>query len=238
MAFPTVSAVLDDFNRATLGGNWTVDVAGFGASLMATASSTFLNPSLNGVYGDGFWNLATYGPDTEIYVTLVSEMMGTNGTLILFGRMQSPGSAAADGYELQVTRSAGTDSWTILRITNGAEFSLNTGSQELTLGDKVGFELLGNILTAYYFSGGVWSAVVSYDISGDGTKYTGAGNVGIGCYNGGSGLPKFDDFVAGTTIGGGGGGAFPHHYYQQMRRRQPFVRRGALWVPGPVARAA
>lgn len=40
------------------------------------------------------------------------------------------------------------------------------------------------------------------------------------------------------TAGGGGGGAFPHHYYQQMRQRHSFVKRGSIYVPGPLARAA
>lgn len=40
-------------------------------------------------------------------------------------------------------------------------------------------------------------------------------------------------------VGGGGGGAFPHYYYQRLRQRQPrFTRRGSIYVPAPLARAA
>ena len=204
MAFPTVTTVLDNFNRANpIGGDWTADVAGFGGTEMSIASDTILDPCSNSNYGDGYWDITTFGPDTEVYITLVSELLGTNGTLQLFARMVTPGSAAADGYELTVTKTAGSATWQLYEILNGAETPIgSSATQAIALTEKVGLEIISDAIKGYHYTGGAWNSTPI--VSTTDATYGSENYCGVGSYNGGSGRPKYDDFVAGTVVAGGG----------------------------------
>ena len=52
-------------------------------------------------------------------------------------------------------------------------------TQTLASGDKVAIRIIGSVVTALHFSGGSWQQVLSYDTSGDATRYTSAGNLAI-----------------------------------------------------------
>jgi hypothetical protein len=146
-----------------------------------------------------FWNPATFGPDCEAYVTVNTLPTTDADTIVrLYLRMQTPATTHT-GYRLVVTwKSASADQWNIQREDNNTNVNLSgTPTQDVTAGDKIWFSAAGNILTGYLFTGGSWTSIVSYDITSDGTKYTTAGNIALGCTKQ---VIRLDNFGGGTTV--------------------------------------
>ena len=82
----------------------------------------------------------------------------------------------------------------------GSSTTLASGvTQALSSGDKVAVRVVGSVVTALHFSGGVWQQVLSYDTSADSVKYVNAGNVAIEFKT-----STLDDFGGGTISTGGG----------------------------------
>ena len=76
----------------------------------------------------------------------------------------------------------------------GSSTTLASGvTQALSSGDKVAVRVVGSVVTALHFSGGVWQQVLSYDTSADSVKYVNAGNVAIEFKT-----STLDDFGGGT----------------------------------------
>lgn len=126
----------DLFNRAnsgTLGANWTDVVAGFGV-VSNQASASIGSPNVAYV---------SYGttPTSNCRMTVTLAITPTTNTSINF-QLRDDGSGGG-AYSLYLVGTA-------LRIENensGAILSSNTTS--FTVGDKIGFEANGNILTIY-----------------------------------------------------------------------------------------
>lgn len=208
MAFPT-TAVIDDFNRAnsgSLGSNWGADPFNFaGANFDVLSNQAVGN---NSAYCANYWSAATFGADSEVYVTCVTKPTN-GGDWALGARIVNPDTTGVDGYRLQVDSDAGTDEWKVQRVDNGVVTQLGaTATQEIASGDAVGLEVIGTTVKAYYkASGGSLSEVASRT---DAT-YSAAGNISLEAFDNG-GDPVFDDFGGGTVVGGGGGEATLRHW--------------------------
>ena len=164
MSFP-VSGLLDDFNRASLGSNWTTGF--FGDSTPVISASQLQAPTLGGWSG-ARWNVSTYGADCEVYITAVDQP-GTSRSLWL--RVGGT-DANPNGYQVIFDNTAfckvqSVSAGSATKL--GADFTI-TG---YAANSKVGFEASGNTLTVYHMasSASVWSSVTSRTDS----TWTGAG---------------------------------------------------------------
>lgn len=188
-AFPT-QGVIDNFNRGSLGTNWT--------TLLGTidiVSSTVLGCS--SAPGIGEYNVTTYGADSECYFTITT-VPGTDQYVSALARMTTLSIATTDGYMVRVYKRTTTDEWEIHRIDNATATQLGaTMTQEFAANDSVGIEVAGTTITAYFKTGGSWSAVGNRT---DAT-YGAAGYLGAIF---GDTTGRVDDF-SGGTIGAGGG---------------------------------
>jgi len=191
---PTTPLVsLDDFNRPnenplTDSGRWTNAVNGgvenglnVNANQLACTATTTCTA----------WRSNTqYGPDVEVW-TRVNVLLGTNNHIRLYGRLQTPGSAAYDAYLLRTNELAGPDEVYLERIDNGAHTRLATVNRELAVGDLLLLRVEGSTVEGWINSGGSWTRLAT----AQDTTYPGAGFVGIGL-RGTTG--RLDDFGART----------------------------------------
>ena len=81
------------------------------------------------------WWKTQLGPDSEAYATITT-LPGNGNAVRLYVRLQTPGSAAVDGYMLLFTQSSGTDQLTLYRVTNGALTQLAVVNQEIAAGNR------------------------------------------------------------------------------------------------------
>lgn len=190
MAFP-VNGVLDNFNRANegppLSTSWT--------SKIITTNNT-LQVVSNQAWGAGFnssawWNVTTFGPDSEAYVTSADGF----GQCWLWTNLQTPGTTGLDGYRFSFFLSSGN--LQVFRVDDNVATQLGgdiSGSAR-GAGDAFGGENIGGTLTGYVKpSGGSWTA---YGATRTDTTY-GTGYIGftVTANNG-----TADDF-GGGTVGG------------------------------------
>lgn len=191
MAFPTNTTLLDDFNRASLGSNWS-NVFG-----TLTIQSNQLHGSASGALG--YWNVETF-KDAEVYATIVNSVPGSGGVLYLFARLTDAGGgiSTTDGYTLNCNFNAsGNETIEIGRSTNGANVVLvSTTDYNLSVGDKIGFSVIGNELKAYLDQGSGWAEILSTTDS----TYTAAGYIGAGIV---ASAANLDNFSGGAPVGGG-----------------------------------
>jgi hypothetical protein len=197
MAFPTTS-VLDNFTGTNgtdlpvYSANWQATPTGGSALEIQDNAATGTSAGGN---NSNSW-VTDYGPDCEVYVTINTKPADGNVILLFARGLQTTSLLTVDGYVLRFVQNAGTDTFVIQRITNGAATSLSsTFNQEVTNGDSIGLEIVGNTLTAYYKSGGgAWTSLGSTTDS----TYTGAGKLGI--LTSSTGV-RLDDFGGGTYAG-------------------------------------
>jgi hypothetical protein len=112
----------------------------------------------------------------EVWATIVTASAVT-GDQFKVAFMNAFNDAAADGYELHVEKSAGTDIWRIRRRDNVTPMQLGVDmNQEIASGDSVGLQLISGVLSAYYKPGaGAWTLVGQRSDS----TYTGPWWIGI-----------------------------------------------------------
>jgi hypothetical protein len=190
VAFPT-SSVLDNFNRtdsSTLGANW----GSFWGNSNFKISSNAANADSSAWFGN-YYNVATYGPNCEVFVTAP---VHTTTTYDINLRVQSGTLSAPNCYTLEI--SAG-NTWTLYRTTGGSGTVLGaTVTQAMGDGDSFGLEAIGSTIKAYYkASGGSWTEKMSRTDS----TYSSAGYLAMDRY-GDSGGRKYDDFGGGTVSSG------------------------------------
>lgn len=199
MAFPSTS-VLDNFTGTNgtdlpvYSSNWqTAPTGGVNLEIQSNAATGTAAASNN----TNSW-ATSYGPDCEVYVTITTKPADGNILLLLARGVQETSLATADGYCLRFAPVAGTDTITIQRIDNGAQTSISSAfSQEVSNGDSIGLEIIGNTLTAYYKpSGGAWTSLGSTTDS----TYTTAGKIGLLTS---STTIRLDDFGGGTYVAPG-----------------------------------
>jgi hypothetical protein len=191
---PGPSAVLDDFNRGdesplSDAGRWSGGV-GNGGEVGLAVSGQQVACSLSTTCS-AWWNASQFGPDLEASVS-IPVLPGVGNAVRVYARLQSPGSAAVDGYEVRFQQQSGTDQVFIDRIDNGAITSLASLSQEFVAGDRLKIRVVGSTIEAWRYSAGSW---VKLGQASDST-YASAGFVGV-ALRGTSG--RLDDYSAGAA---------------------------------------
>jgi len=171
MAFGATS-VLDDFNRANgaVGASWSKIWSGDTA--LTIISNAVANDG-SASWSNGGWNVATFGADCEVYLTLTTtNPSGFN----LYARMSALNTAGGpNGYRLSYN---GDGTWNIQREDAGSQTTIGTANIARTIanGDAVGLEIVGSTLTFYYkASGGSWASVTTRTDS----TYSAAGYIGL-----------------------------------------------------------
>lgn len=189
MAFP-FNGVIDDFNRSenplSQGGAWIAPLLPADDEPEANGSAC-LCPT---TFADAYRTI-TVGPDCESYMTITTPP--NNGEqLYLWVRILNPSTAIQDEYALVITRDAGTDIWQVYRGDDLIGTQLGGDiTQELSAGNKIGFEIIGTTLSVYYHNGSAWSLLGTRS---DG-RYTSMGHIGFGLNQG---TVRVDDFGGGT----------------------------------------
>jgi hypothetical protein len=195
------SAVLDNFNRADTNpppsASWSQGCIQFTASTgIEVSSNTVRRGSLVATYRQGgYWNPATFGPDSEVFFTVPTIPTVDFDGFSLYARLVSIGSGTTDGYAVTVFRNGGVfNNWQIERIDNGVPTTLGAGfTQAIAAGDSVGLEIVGSTLTAYHKpSAGSWTSLTTRTDS----TYSAAGNIGLEILGPNE---RADDFAGGNA---------------------------------------
>ena len=183
--------VLDNFNRAngSVGANWAL-IKTTGFSAMNIAGNAAVDPSST-AFTWNYWKAATFGPNSEAYVTISSYAAGD--VIRIGARVSGGGTNTPSGYYVAVSA---TGVWSILRIDNGGTpVTLATGvTQPLATGDGIAIRIVGSVVTALHRTTATgWVQVLSYDTSNDSVRYTAAGRLALEFRT-----STLDDFGGGT----------------------------------------
>ena len=196
MAFPT-TGILDNFNRANEGpppsASWTNVENGL------EVNSNTCKGDANNLGNWSNWNVETFGPDCECYITLTNQSAEN-----LYARLTSV-NTWDDGYSVTVFQ----NEVQIYRLDDGGRTQLGaTIAQTSVSGDKLGMEIIGSSVTAYYDDGGAgWGSI---GVRSDGA-YSNAGYLGVRVFDNDR---EFDDFGGGTIAAPPAGNRVPiidHH---------------------------
>ena len=192
MAFPTTS-LLDALTTAgALSANWTTPTWGMAQTVQGSTGG-----ALTTVAGSGsaYWSAATFGPDTEVYITCAAVSNAAVGL-----RMTNNGTSTAanlDGYVFQLN--TGGSFCQIRKIVNNVYTNLGGPVTPPTLGagDLLGFSAVGSTLTGYYQAAGsgVWQNLIQVTD----TTYSAAGNIGFTIF---STTARVQNFSGGTVVSG------------------------------------
>ena len=175
-----MASVTDNFTRSdgNIGGNWTPPVFS-GQATPQISSNTLVG---NGGNASAYYNDQT-GSDWSIECTVSTAPTTDYHLVSLYGSLQSPGTSGVDGYGMEIKREPGNSQLIISSITDGSGSSLdNSFESSIVDGDRYKFEKTGTTLNGYRWISGAWSLRVT---ATDSTY--GAGHVGVGFLNGGSG---------------------------------------------------
>jgi phosphoribosylamine-glycine ligase len=158
------------------------------------------------------WSAATFGPDTEVYLTVVT-LPATGETVTLWVRLANVGTATLTGYSLEFTA---PNTIKYFRWDNAVATQLGASvTQALNANDVLGLAIVGSILTGYVNG-------MALTTQSDPT-YTAAGTIGIG----GTGTTFRLDNVGGGTfippVAGTSGGGY---------RRKPQIASPGYYAKG------
>lgn len=173
--FP-INGVLDNFNRANEGPppstNWTDSIISGDGGIQVASNTGFGNtsPGVN----SAFWNVSTFGPDCEAYVTFAVDVVPLDFGGVM-ARVQGAGTATSDGYYAQFYETG--QQLFIKRIDNGVETVIHTvNSFNPASGDSIGLSAIGTSIELWYKVGaGAWTSKGSVT---DAT-YGSAGHIGM-----------------------------------------------------------
>jgi hypothetical protein len=137
--------------------------------------------------------VTTYGPDSEVYVTVATA--GTSSECDLYARVSTISSGTFDGYHMACSHN--TNNVVLTRIDAGvASAALATFAQAIANGDSVGMSIIGTTITAWYKAGaGAWTSL------GTATDST-YGAAGYLVLEAGNNTWTFTNFGGGTALGG------------------------------------
>ncbi|MCA1682490.1 MAG: hypothetical protein LC685_00570, partial [Actinobacteria bacterium] len=176
-----LTSLLDDFNRPNNSGppgpNW---------SHMPVSSSSSTNDlyitggQVTGYAGSNgdYWNPQSYGPNSEVWVTVARKPTVDNDPVVLGLRFQNPGLSTASGYQAYyVYHSGQPDSWRISVRVNGVTKAIlaNGTGPTLNAGDEILFRAIGTTLELWRLSGGTWTKILNTTDS----TITGAGYLNL-----------------------------------------------------------
>lgn len=208
MAFPEVTTLLDDYNRAdqdplsggTLG--WVSPMgfpgAGFGNTKIVSQQLANSHPTGSG----SSVTTTTYGPDVCLVLELPVATLAVGCDIYLWGRVQNAGTDNFSGYAVEYHRfSTGEYEVNVLRDDAGSDVGLDTvfspSSAILANGDALGLRCLGTTISGFYRTSGTWNQI---GVDHTDATYTTAGPIAIHFENGTSTLRA--DNLSGGTIGG------------------------------------
>jgi hypothetical protein len=186
MAFPT-NSVLEAFtgtDGATLDADWSL---AFAAAIPKINANQASNVTADNAYVAAYWDLTTFGPDSEAYATI------TTGDYVgMYARVVDPGTGTSDSYQASWSGS----SLSLQRNDNGVSTQLgSTVTLSKTTGHKLGIEAIGSAIKVYVDSGSGWVERISQT---DGT-YTAAGFIAFDIFDA-AGTQRVDDFGGGTVV--------------------------------------
>lgn len=167
--------LVDDFNRASIGSNWTGIPYGDSAIALSLTGSTVINGH---GYAASWWNqehlrVDNSGWTIELAVD-VPTLPGTNALGFALGLVLGPGATSADGYEFDVVKTSGsTHTFTIYRVTNASTLvSIGSGTTTLAGGETIWVRRTSaGVFTFGKIASGVETTVAT---SSADTTYTGA----------------------------------------------------------------
>ena len=201
MAFPT-TGILDNFagaNEDPITTNWTSPMHSGHDALQRLSNS--LQGHGAGSFSSGYYDVATYGPDSEVYITITT-LPNVNSQIRLLLRLQNIGVDNWDGYQLRYSHEAAADDEVgIYRMDDTADTLLGaTVVQTFSAGDAIGFEMIGDTLKGYRKpAAGAWTELLSRTDS----TYDPSGNLGVMIAEGATAI-VLNDFGGGTVSTGGG----------------------------------
>lgn len=204
MAFPT-TGILDNFNRADEGpppsSSWDYPIDSSVANGIQVTTNTAGRVGFS--FGASYWK-TSFGPDSEVYGTLTT-LPGTGIDCFFNVRIASPGTGGsggtgADGYSCSFINQSGSDELIYWRVDNATYTQLGSTQTpgNLSVGDKLGLEMIGSVLQAYRDTGGGWATYGTSESSG---TYTAGGYISVGF---GDNTGRIDDVGGGTVVAGGG----------------------------------
>ena len=206
MAFPTAGTLEDGTgsDEDPIVSNWDDSITSFvsgDTGKLAKISNQITNATGGGTDTSSGYDVATYSAPLEIWATIVTASSVAADTFKLL-MMTGVADALADGYELHVEKSAGTDIWRLRRRDNVTPTTLGADmNQEIASGDSVGISLVSGVLTAYYKSGtGAWTTVGTRNDS----TYSGPFYIGIKTVQASPLAWKSVPFGGGSVVAGGG----------------------------------
>lgn len=191
-AWPT-TGVIDNFNRAdgSLGSNWATPTWVGNGSFAISSNAVHFSSDVSS-WGDNYW-AQSFPANQEVFATLSANDPAKRG-FGFYMRVQGPGVANFDGYEIAHNFGAG-DTHYIVRVDNEVETTLGAATTHTTTtGYKYGGSANGTTLTSYVNAGSTWRPLVSRTDS----TYNLAGYVGLYAL---LDVTYFDDF-GGGPIGG------------------------------------
>jgi hypothetical protein len=198
VAFP-VTGILDSFDRADEGPpmtGWTTGLRGGTNGLKIVTNQC--QGAVAAAANDGYWNAQQYGPDCEVYCTLVT--LPTSGDeLELWARVQNPGTSVV-GYLVRFIRNTpgNLTRIQIYRSDNNVQTQLGVEvgtAPVMAPGDKFGLQIVGGALNVYMNRGAGWVL----QRSETDTTYQGSGYLGLRFFN--SSTATVDDFGGGGLSG-------------------------------------
>jgi hypothetical protein len=196
---PRSNAVLDNFNRASIGTNWSGQPLNDSAQTLTIQSSVAVGGS---GYDYAWWNVTQFSDQTDSGAEIaiaISTLPANDGALwAAFFKEPSAASTTADGYELATTIRSGADDISAVRYLNGAATTIlatTTLASDWAAADL--FIIRRSTTGVMQFirdRGG--TETVLHTLAAD-TTYTGSFFTSLGYFDG-AGTIRLDDYSAGN----------------------------------------
>jgi hypothetical protein len=157
VAAPAVN-LIDDFNRASLGSNWS-DFSGAGASALAiNASTTLAKGGAN--YCGSFYNVSTFTRPCETYLSSAWTYVG--GSLYFGLALYINPTGTFDGYKIGTDTDASPDRMVLYRTDDGSDTELGSHNITVASGDRFALQLDATHVRMWIDDGGAgWAEVAS-----------------------------------------------------------------------------
>jgi hypothetical protein len=188
-----LTPLLDNFarpnNTGPPGPSWTHMVV---SSSSSTNDLFITNQQVTGRPGSNadYWNPQTFGPNSEVWVTVAVKPNIDQDPVVLGLHFQNPGAANASGYQAYyIYRSSQTDQYKIISRTNGTTSATlaSVNGPTLNPGDQLLFRAIGTTLELWRFGAGTWTRILSATDS----AYSGAGYLNLTARDGAVRLTNF-----------------------------------------------
>lgn len=172
-----VGLLLDDFNRGTLGTDWTNAVLLGGAASGITVASNAAVRENDADYRQGaYYNKSYFGPDVSVIIDLTAWNQAAPNFegFTLFARLTAPGATTSNGYAFDYDASTTTVS--VFRVDSDVATVLATNAAvSFAAGDQAALVCSGSSIEAWRRTSGSWTLLAS---ATDAT-YPGSGYVGL-----------------------------------------------------------